>query len=53
MLKIELLFQVSNFESLEKIVSADADALAMCPGLGPQKAERLYKAFHTPFIRKD
>lgn len=48
-----IFLQVSNFESLEKIVAADADALAMCPGLGPQKAERLYKAFHAPFVRKD
>ncbi|XP_074594957.1 DNA excision repair protein Ercc1 [Brevipalpus obovatus] len=51
--KTDALQLVSNFESLEKIVSADADTLAMCPGLGPQKAERLYKAFHAPFVRRD
>ena len=51
--KTDSLALVTNFESLEKIVTADSETLSMCPGLGPQKAEHLYKAFHTPFIRKD
>ncbi|XP_045597820.1 DNA excision repair protein ERCC-1 isoform X2 [Procambarus clarkii] len=40
---------LSNFGSLEKIVQASEDELSMCPGLGPQKASRLYKILHQPF----
>ena len=28
---------------------ATMEELTLCPGLGPQKAQRLYKALHEPF----
>ncbi|XP_076031722.1 DNA excision repair protein Ercc1 [Oratosquilla oratoria] len=40
---------LSNFGSLEKIVAASQDQLALCPGLGPQKASRLYRVLHQDF----
>lgn len=51
--KTDALQLISNFDTLEKIATSDTDTLSMCPGLGPQKVERLYKAFRTPFIRKN
>ncbi|XP_064117115.1 DNA excision repair protein ERCC-1-like [Macrobrachium nipponense] len=40
---------LSTFGSLEKIVGASQDELAMCPGLGPQKAAKLYRVLHQCF----
>ncbi|XP_015787701.1 DNA excision repair protein ERCC-1-like [Tetranychus urticae] len=51
--KTDSLSLISNFESFEKIVKSDAETLGLCPGLGPLKAEKLYQAFHKPFIRSD
>lgn len=42
---------LSTFGSLGKIISATQDSLSLCPGLGPQKASRLYKTLHTPFLK--
>lgn len=42
---------LSTFGSLGKIIKASQDSLALCPGLGPQKASRLYKALHQPFLK--
>ncbi|CAG0903014.1 unnamed protein product [Darwinula stevensoni] len=43
---------LSTFGSLEKILKASADEIALCPGFGPQKASRLHQALHMPFKRK-
>ncbi|XP_068201476.1 DNA excision repair protein ERCC-1 isoform X2 [Palaemon carinicauda] len=40
---------LSTFGSLERIVGATQDELALCPGLGPQKAAKLYRVLHQPF----
>ncbi|XP_049804002.1 DNA excision repair protein ERCC-1 isoform X2 [Schistocerca nitens] len=40
---------LSTFGSLGKIIKASQDSLTLCPGLGPQKASRLYKVLHQPF----
>ena len=40
---------ISVFGSLEGIVKASMEELTLCPGLGPQKAQRLYKALHESF----
>ncbi|CAL4145630.1 unnamed protein product, partial [Meganyctiphanes norvegica] len=37
---------LSNFGSLEKIIGATQEELSVCPGLGPQKAQRLYTVLH-------
>uniref|UniRef100_A0A1B6EQ02 DNA excision repair protein ERCC-1 n=1 Tax=Cuerna arida TaxID=1464854 RepID=A0A1B6EQ02_9HEMI len=43
---------LSTFGSLGKIINASQDSLGLCPGLGPQKASRLYKTLHLPFLKK-
>ncbi|XP_014668819.1 PREDICTED: DNA excision repair protein ERCC-1-like [Priapulus caudatus] len=42
---------LSTFGSLEKIVKTSKDDLSLCPGVGPQKAQRLYDMFHEPFLK--
>lgn len=42
---------LNNFGSLEKIIKATNHELCLCPGLGQQKANRLYNALHTPFLK--
>ncbi|XP_064405724.1 DNA excision repair protein ERCC-1-like isoform X3 [Halichondria panicea] len=42
---------LNNFKTMEKLVQASKEELTMCPGLGPQKAQRLYDLFHEPFLR--
>ncbi|XP_071455730.1 DNA excision repair protein ERCC-1 isoform X2 [Hetaerina americana] len=41
---------LSTMGSMERILKATKDELALCPGLGPQKAVRLHKVLHMPFI---
>jgi DNA excision repair protein ERCC-1 len=40
---------LSNFQTMDKVITASRDELLLCPGLGPQKAQRLYSLFHQPF----
>lgn len=40
---------ISVFGSLHGIVEASIEELTLCPGFGPQKAQRLYKALHESF----
>ncbi|XP_004597998.2 DNA excision repair protein ERCC-1 [Ochotona princeps] len=42
---------LATFGSLEQLAAASRDDLALCPGLGPQKARRLFDVFHEPFLR--
>ena len=42
---------ISSFQSLESLSAASADALSVCPGLGPQKAEQLHSLFRRGFVR--
>ncbi|CAA9997701.1 unnamed protein product [Nesidiocoris tenuis] len=44
---------LNNYGSLENIMNTTAHSLALCPGLGQQKANRLYNALHTPFLKAD
>uniref|UniRef100_A0A0A9Y731 DNA excision repair protein ERCC-1 n=1 Tax=Lygus hesperus TaxID=30085 RepID=A0A0A9Y731_LYGHE len=44
---------LNNYGSLENIIKATPHSLALCPGLGQQKANRLYNALHTPFLKAD
>ena len=43
---------IAAFGTLEAIVAASIEDLSMCPGFGPQKAQRLHKVLHEPFKRK-
>lgn len=42
---------LNAFGTLEKITQASIEDLSMCPGFGPQKAQRLYKVLNEPFRR--
>lgn len=37
------------FRTVQGIVQATMEELTLCPGFGPQKAQRLYKALHESF----
>ncbi|XP_028339185.1 DNA excision repair protein ERCC-1 isoform X1 [Physeter macrocephalus] len=39
------------FGSLEQLIAASREDLALCPGLGPQKARRLFDVLHEPFLK--
>ena len=43
---------LTTFGSLEKIIQASPVTLGLCPGLGPQKAHRLHKILHEPFLKE-
>jgi len=43
---------IGAFSTMEGIVAASIEDLSMCPGFGPQKAQRLHKVLHEPFKRK-
>ncbi|KAE8751702.1 hypothetical protein FOCC_FOCC001550 [Frankliniella occidentalis] len=42
---------LSTFGSLKKLATTSKDTLSLCPGLGPQKATRLYNVLHQPFLK--
>ncbi|CAN9497850.1 unnamed protein product [Ophioblennius macclurei] len=47
--KTDTITLLSTFSSVEGIISASKEDLALCPGLGPQKARRLFDVLHKPF----
>ncbi|XP_057707732.1 DNA excision repair protein ERCC-1 [Corythoichthys intestinalis] len=49
--KTDAMTLLSTFSSLEGIISASKEDLVLCPGLGPQKARRLYDVLHKPFLK--
>ncbi|KAL5018301.1 hypothetical protein ScPMuIL_004023 [Solemya velum] len=49
--KTDCMTLMSTFGSLEKIMGSSGDELSWCPGIGPQKAQRLHDVFTEPFIR--
>uniref|UniRef100_A0A1B6EDB3 ERCC1-like central domain-containing protein n=1 Tax=Clastoptera arizonana TaxID=38151 RepID=A0A1B6EDB3_9HEMI len=42
---------LSTFGSLGKIIKTSEENLVSCPGLGPNKATRLFKTLHQPFLK--
>ncbi|KAK2587499.1 hypothetical protein KPH14_003199 [Odynerus spinipes] len=44
---------LSTFGTLKEIVNAPANTLALCPGFGFQKAQRLHKVLHEPFLKAE
>lgn len=49
--KTDAMTLLSTFGTLDDIVRAQPHTLALCPGFGLHKAEKLYKALHEPFLR--
>ncbi|XP_038870372.1 DNA excision repair protein ERCC-1 [Salvelinus namaycush] len=49
--KTDSITLLSTFSSLEGIINAAKEDLVLCPGLGPQKARRLYDVLHQPFLK--
>lgn len=42
---------LSTFGSLENMIKAPKQKLAVCPGFGAKKASQFYKVIHEPFIK--
>ncbi|XP_066495062.1 DNA excision repair protein ERCC-1 [Tiliqua scincoides] len=49
--KTDTLSLLSTFGSLANIVQASKEDLSLCPGIGPQKAKRLFDILHEPFLK--
>ncbi|KAF7242275.1 DNA excision repair protein ERCC-1 [Varanus komodoensis] len=49
--KTDTLSLLSNFGSLASISQASKEDLSLCPGIGPQKAKRLFDILHEPFLK--
>ena len=43
---------LTAFGSLAQVVRATEEELALCPGVGPGKAKRLYEVLHMPVKRQ-
>ncbi|XP_073444396.1 DNA excision repair protein ERCC-1 [Dendrobates tinctorius] len=42
---------LTTFGTLANLANASREDLSFCPGLGPQKAKRLFDALHEPFLK--
>ena len=51
--KTDAMTLMSTFETFADIVKAPAASLALCPGFGSNKAQKLHKVLHEPFLRTD
>ncbi|XP_038069536.1 mating-type switching protein swi10-like [Patiria miniata] len=49
--KTDVVTLVSTFGTFDKILAASKEDLYLCPGFGPQKAQRLYDVLHEPFLK--
>ncbi|CAD6215564.1 GSCOCG00000375001-RA-CDS [Cotesia congregata] len=49
--KTDALTLLRNFGTITDILKASPEALSLCPGFGIQKAKRLHKVLHEPFLR--
>ncbi|KAM6307790.1 LOW QUALITY PROTEIN: DNA excision repair protein ERCC-1 [Podargus strigoides] len=49
--KTDALSLLSTFGSLAAVVGASRGDLSLCPGVGPQKAKRLFDVLHEPFLK--
>jgi DNA excision repair protein ERCC-1 len=48
--KTDVVTLVSQLGSVENIAKASVEDILQCPGLGEQKAKRLFNAFNEPFL---
>lgn len=51
--KTDAMTLLSSFGTFKEIIKAPVGSLALCPGVGHQKAQRLYKTLHEPFLREN
>ncbi|XP_068111715.1 DNA excision repair protein ERCC-1 [Hyperolius riggenbachi] len=42
---------LNTFGTLSDLANASREDLSLCPGLGPQKAKRLFDTLHEPFLK--
>ncbi|KAF4533103.1 hypothetical protein B566_EDAN003823 [Ephemera danica] len=42
---------LSTFGPIDKVVKSKLEELELCPGLGPQKAAKLYSSLHQTFLK--
>jgi DNA excision repair protein ERCC-1 len=49
--KTDAVTLLSAFGSFEKLAAASEEDISLCPGLGPQKAQRLHAVLHQPFLK--
>jgi DNA excision repair protein ERCC-1 len=50
--KTDVTHLLAQFTSVQQILTASEDELALCPGLGEKKVKRLWEAFYRPFSNK-
>jgi len=50
--KTDVVSLSSTFESLANMATASKDNLALLPGFGPLKAQRLHDLIQLPFVAK-
>ncbi|XP_063961944.1 DNA excision repair protein ERCC-1-like [Lytechinus pictus] len=51
--KTDVTTLLANCRTFEKIVESSKEELALLPGFGPQKAQRLSSIFTEPFLRRN
>lgn len=49
--KTDAMTLLSTFGSLENMVKAPKQKLAVCPGFGAKKASQFYKVLHESFLK--
>ncbi|XP_068766223.1 DNA excision repair protein ERCC-1 [Struthio camelus] len=49
--KTDTVSLLTTFGSLAAVVGASKEDLSLCPGIGPQKAKRLFDVLHEPFLK--
>ncbi|XP_036261701.1 DNA excision repair protein ERCC-1, partial [Molothrus ater] len=49
--RTDALSLLGTFGSLAAVVGASREDLSLCPGVGPQKAKRLFDVLHEPFVK--
>lgn len=49
--KTDAVILLRTFGTLANILKASEASLSLVPGIGPQKASRLYKVLHQPFLK--
>lgn len=51
--KTDAVTLLNVFKTLANLIEAKPEQIALCPGIGPQKAKRIHAALHEPFKNFD